>query len=249
MVKLSKNEVGKLKKSPFLLMTLMLLIAAASLASSGFFFQEYPPQQPTQPQGQSVSPDESQQPLEQQGQKLFFYKDGQLAPIERQVTGGAQMVGFAMQELMKGPSDQEKAEGYSTEIPEGVRMLYYTESNDGKTFGLDLSEEISPLSNDPARAEKALDQIIRTAQDITGAENINMTTGGTDIWEALGVSKVQAEQSEKSSSNRTIILGIVLGVVVISALAAFLLLYWRRRRGKKMPEDRGKMENRKKARK
>ncbi len=160
------------------------------------------------------------EPQEQASQKVFFYKDGELASVDRQVTGGAQVAGFTISELLKGPTDEEKAQGYSTQIPDGVKMLYYTESNDGKTFGTDLSTELEAVREDPVRAREALDQVVKTAQAVSGAENVNVTIGGEDAWQVLGISK---SASSSSSNLWWIILVAVLGTMALAGTSLMLL--------------------------
>lgn len=165
-----------------------------------------------------VTPD---QPQEQAGQKVFFYKDGQLVGVDRQVTGGAQVAGFTISELLKGPTDDEKAQGYSTQLPDGVKMLYYTESNDGKSFGVDLSAELEALQGDATRTRQALDQVVKTAQGVSGAETINITINGEDAWQTLGVSR--SSTASGGSNLWWIILVAVLGTLTLSGTSLMLL--------------------------
>ncbi len=160
------------------------------------------------------------EPQQQASQQVFFYKDGKLTPVDRQVTGGAQVAGFTISELLKGPTDEEKAQGYSTQIPDGVKMLYYTESNDGKTFGTDLSTDLEAVQGDPVRAREALDQVVKTAQAVSGAETVNITIGGEDAWQVLGVSH---SASSSSSNLWWIILVAVLGTMTLLGTSLMLL--------------------------
>ncbi len=160
------------------------------------------------------------EPQQQASQQVFFYKDGQLMGVDRQVTGGAQLAGFTISELLKGPTDEEKAEGYSTQIPDGVKMLYYTESNDGKTFGTDLSPELEAVQGDSLRARQALDQVVKTAQAVSGAETINITINGADAWQILGIPR---NASASGGSNLWwIILVVILGTLTLSGTSLML---------------------------
>lgn len=160
------------------------------------------------------------EPQRQASQQVFFYKDGKLVPVDRDVTGGAQVAGFTISELLKGPTDEEKAAGYSTQLPDGVKMLYYTESNDGKTFGTELSAELEALQGDSARAREALDQVVKTAQAVSGAENVNITIGGEDAWQVLGISH---SASSAGSNLWWIILVAVLGTMTLLGTSLMLI--------------------------
>ncbi len=158
---------------------------------------------------------------EQAAQQVFFYKDGQLVGVDREVTGGAQVAGFTISELLKGPTDEEKAAGYSTQLPDGVKMLYYTESNDGKIFGTDLSADLEVISGDATRAKQALDQVVKTAQAVSGAETVNVTINGEDAWQVLGISR---NASNSGGSNLWwIILVAVLGALTLAGTSLMLL--------------------------
>jgi len=203
-------------------LVIMVGLLGGFLARTSLVRADTPPDTSGQDQGtplpSGVTPD---QPQEQASQQVFFYKDGQLAGVDRQVTGGAQVAGFTVSELLKGPTDDEKAQGYSTQIPDGVKMLYYTESNDGKTFGVDLSAELEGVQGDPGRARQALDQVIKTAQAVSGAETINITINGEDAWQTLGISR--SAMAAGGSNLWWIILVVVLGTLTLSGTSLMLL--------------------------
>lgn len=176
---------------------------------------------------------------------VFLYKDGELAQVERDITGGNQMVEFAMLELLKGPSEEEVAAGYVTYIPEGVKLQYTTVKQDRSEFGVNLSREFMELSGDKDSSLMALAQIVKTIQEISGIPSVGVTVAGeamgdppVDAYEALGVSaeEVNAEiqgiapPETESSSNTGLVLGIVFGVLgaIILAFLAFYLFKMRK---------------------
>lgn len=221
---------------------IMLLMAGAASA------QEEPPPV-TPPQGG----------VEQTGLSVYFYLDGELSPVQREVPGGGQMVEFTVLELLKGPSEEEVAEGYYTEIPEGVKLQYSTRSNDGKTYSVNLSREMLELQGDSERAGLALVQIEKTALDASGAETIGITIASDgmgaepeDAYEALGVIKAgESEEEESEGGGGTIVLVVALVVgVLVAGLLVFLIIYIPRRRvkgsggkhSKRKPASRSKKE-------
>jgi hypothetical protein len=179
---------------------------------------------------------------------IFLYKDGELAQVERDISGGNQMVEFAVLELFKGPSEEEVAAGYVTFIPEGVKLQYTTVKQDRSEFSVNLSREIMELSGDEDSSLKALAQIVKTIQEISGIPSVGITVAGeamgdppVDAYEALGVSaeEVNGEiqgiaPSAEESSNTGLVLGIVFGALGVVILA-FLVFYLLKRR--KTAED------------
>jgi hypothetical protein len=164
---------------------------------------------------------------------VYFYLNGELTPVEREVPGGGQMVEFTVIELLEGPSEEEAAAGYVTSIPEGVKLQYSTVTNDRTEYTLCLSRELLVLKDDQEGATKALAQIEATAKEASGAERIGITvaaegTGGQpeDAYTALGVSQDQGQDKESEDSGINI--GVLILVIVLGiALGASLLLLFR----------------------
>lgn len=193
--------------------------------------------------------EEQPTPTEEEGATtpsyVFLYKDGELAQVERDITGGNQMVEFAVLELLKGPSEEEVAAGYVTYIPEGVKLQYTTVKQDRSEFGVNLSREFMELSGDKDSSLKALAQIVKTIQEISGIQSVGVTVAGeamgdppVDAYEALGVSAEEVESEisgiepqADESSNTGLVLGIVFGVLgaVLLAFLAFYLFKKRKR--------------------
>ncbi len=218
-----------MKRLSRLFAVMLLVLAVSLLGLAGLASQAYADTTTPATPGQQLdqgTPSEpavpgATEPQQQATQQVFFYKDGQLAGVERNVTGGAQVAGFTISELLKGPTEDEKSQGYSTQLPDGVKMLYYTESNDGGTFGVDLSSDLEAVQGDPVRARQALDQVVKTAQGVSGAATINITIGGEDAWYILGIAK---KSSATGGSNLWwIILVVVLGSMTLGGTALMLL--------------------------
>lgn len=172
---------------------------------------------------------------------IYLYRDGVLVQVERDVMGGSQMVEFTMIELLTGPSDEEKAAGYTTYIPDGVKLQYTTIKQDRSEFSVNLSRELLSLSGDKESSTMALAQIVKTIRDVSGIESIGITIAGEamgdtpqDAYEAMGVSREDVENEiqglEPSSGSSTwLVLVIVLGVLVAGILL-FLAIYFLNKR-------------------
>jgi opacity protein-like surface antigen len=200
---------------------LVAVCFAVFLAASAVSAQEEPP-----PVGQ-----------EQQGFTVYFYRDGELTGVEREVPGGGQMVEFTILELLKGPTEEEKAEGFYTEIPEGVKLQYTTRSNDGRRYGVNLSREFLALEEDPAKAARALAQLEKTVREASGAETIDITIapeelGGQplDAYEALGVPHGGEEGQAEAGGVSGLVIGLAVGIPLFLLLVFFIA--WRTRKGR-----------------
>jgi hypothetical protein len=192
------------------------------LLSGVAYAQEQPP--PPQPTGGEAAPG-----------NVYFYLNGELAPVPRDVAGGGQGAEFALLELLKGPTEEEKAAGYITYIPEGVKLQYSTIKQDYSEYSVNLSRELLELSGDKDAAVKALAQIVKTLQDVTKIQNIGITVAGEemgsppqDAYVALGIAGEEGREpgeSKASGGGKTaLIIAIVLGVLIL-ALLIFLTWY------------------------
>jgi len=210
-------------------------------------------EEPTTPaEEEPVSPESEEQASI--SNSIFLYMDGGLVPVQREITGGSQMVEFAVLELLKGPSEDELAAGYVTFIPEGVKLQYTTVKQDRSEFSVNLSRELLELSGNRDDSLKALAQIVKTIQDISGIQVVGITVAGEsmgdppqDAYEALGVSAEEVtgeiqgvEPTTEESGNTGLVLAIVLGSAgaVILALLVFFLLKKRKTAEEKAQEKK-----------
>ncbi len=195
------------------------------------YAQEQPPVQPP-------AQEEAQAPGH-----VYFYLDGEPAQVQRDITGGSQMVEFAMLELLKGPTAEEEAAGYVTFIPKGVKLQYTTVKQDRSEFSVSLSRELLELSGGNEAARKALTQIVKTLQDVSRITNIGITVAGEamgdppqDAYEALGVSREEAgsqgqgPREEQEGGNTGLVLGIVFGALGAAIAAALAILLLKKRK-------------------
>jgi hypothetical protein len=199
-----------------------------------------------------------EQPIPQSGEEappgyVYFYLDGELAPVERNVTAGRQMAEFGVLELLKGPTEEEKEAGYVTYIPQGVKLQYSSEKTDRSEYSVNLSRELLELSGDQESAAKALAQIEKTLQELTGISIIGITIAGEgmgatppDAYEALGVTRETAEETDEQDGVTWLIIIIVLAVLAAALLVTLILYVLRRRKAggakpapeKKKPQKR-----------
>lgn len=181
--------------------------------------------------------------------QVYFYLNGELAGVSRDVAGGSQMAEFALLELVKGPTDEEKATGYVSFIPDGVKLQYSTIKTDQSEYSVSLSNELLGLNGDPEKAAEALAQIEKTLQEVTGIDNIGITVAGQemgstpqDAYEALGVAKQGASETTSGSSggNGLLITIVIILAVLIVGFLIFFFGYMPRRKAKSATATAGK---------
>mgnify|MGYP005848076571 CR=1 FL=1 len=214
-----------------LLGTVFLLLCGTARA------QEQPPS-PTPTGGEAPAPGH-----------IYLYLNGELVQVEREVTGGSQVVEFTALELLKGPTEEEKAAGYVTYIPEGVKLQYTTIKQDRSEYSVNLSRELLELSGDPEAAAAALAQIEKTLQDASGIESIGITVatdelGGQpeDAYAALGVARAGGEDSGAAGGGKAVLVIALVAGVALAGILVFLILYLPKRReaNRSQPQARKK---------
>ena len=205
---------------------------------------------------QSETPQVPSDEQETASGQVYFYLNGELTGVSRDVAGGGQMSEFAMIELTKGPTEEEKAAGYVTFIPEGVSLQYSTVKTDRSEYSVCLSDELLALNGDSETAAKALAQIEKTLQEVTGVDNIGITVAGKelgstpqDAYEALGVAHKASSQTASDSSGGSgwlIAVIIILGVLMAGLLIFLLLFLPKRRKAEAAPASPSKASKAKK---
>ncbi len=190
--------------------------------------------------GEQTTPDQQGTGEQAAAGQVFFYLNGELAGVDREVAGGGQTAEFGMIELLKGPNEEEKAAGYITYIPEGTKLQYSTIKMDNSEYDVNLSGELLQLSGDKAQAAKALAQIEKTLQGLTSIQSIGITIAAQeagsepqDAYVALGITKKSGGDADSSGggSNTWVIIGILLGVLAIALVALLVFFITKKREG------------------
>ncbi len=243
------------------LAALMLLLSLAGHALA----QEAPTGE--QPAGTTTTEDAgatTTQQTEATPLMIFFFKDGELVGVTREIPGGGQMVEFTVTDLLKGPTEEEKAQGYTSFLPEGVKMLYSTKSMTGNTYSVNLSGELMSLKETPEQAKMAMEQLVRTIKEAAQTEDINITVDideasrASDAFTALGINPKDlglTGSSEEESEKSWLWLYILIVLAAILVILAILVpLYLNNRKAEasiaqeveELEGEKSKRDNKKK---
>jgi spore germination protein GerM len=87
-------------------------------------------------------------------------------------------IGSAIKELIKGPTEEEKKEGFSTSLNENTRLLNVSLEND--TVNLDFSREVEE-GGGTLLMETRIAQIVYTATQFEGIKKVRFLIEGKNI--------------------------------------------------------------------
>lgn len=97
-------------------------------------------------------------------------------PVEREVPQTPAVLKTALQELLKGPTEQEKAQGYFSSIPAGAKLNRVMIEN--RTAIADFTKELDPRGGS-CRVEEIFAEIQNTAKQFPSVDEIIISIGGS----------------------------------------------------------------------
>jgi spore germination protein GerM len=110
--------------------------------------------------------------------KVFFFQEGKLVSVDRELPTIENPVLIAIDQLLKGPNDQEVANGFITKIPAGTRS-----SNvdvEGHTAIVDLNSALVEFEGGTAEAKGIVAQIVYTATSVREIREVILKLQGSD---------------------------------------------------------------------
>jgi spore germination protein GerM len=112
------------------------------------------------------------------GVNVYFFQNAKLAPVERELPTNENPVTIAMDQLMRGPNEQEKAIGFVTVIPSGTRARNV--AVEGDTAIIDFNDQLSNFKGGRENAERIVAQIVNTATSVRGVKKVIIELEGSD---------------------------------------------------------------------
>ena len=102
--------------------------------------------------------------------KVYFFDGDKLIGAERRLLSGEVPLEKAMKELLKGPRQAEAAQGVTTQIPVGTKLIGLTIKN--KLAIVNLNDKIENYGGGSTRLRGMIGQIVYTATNIPGIEKV-----------------------------------------------------------------------------
>lgn len=108
--------------------------------------------------------------------KVYFYVGEELRPAARTLPEGKTRPAFAVDQLLRGPSKEERGKGFFTQIPDGTKMrgLFVEE---GVAF-LDLNKRVGEYGGGTSNIEAIIAQFVYTLTDIPGIREVGFLIEG-----------------------------------------------------------------------
>jgi spore germination protein GerM len=100
---------------------------------------------------------------------------------------------FALTELLKGPTSEEKSQGFYSEIPQGTKLLGLTQDNEAVTINLSNQFTSGGGSNS---MEQRFEELKQTVFSIDSSHKINLDVEGKPL-DLLGGEGLEVQDSLK----------------------------------------------------
>lgn len=110
--------------------------------------------------------------------KIYFFRADKLEAVERELPTNENPVAIAIDQLLRGPSEQEAANGISTKIPSGTRSRNV--AVEGRTAFVDLNSGLVEFEGGSDEAKAIVAQIVYTATGVRGIKEVILKLQGSD---------------------------------------------------------------------
>ena len=110
--------------------------------------------------------------------QVYFLKDEALAPVSRKPLKKVSPLIILAQSLNKGPSEEEKAEGYYTGLPKGAVILSVNKK--GNMAIVDFNSKLENYGGGATRIQAVIGQIVYSFTEIPNIDEVKITVDGKD---------------------------------------------------------------------
>jgi spore germination protein GerM len=110
--------------------------------------------------------------------QVFFFQQGKLVPVSRDLPTSESPVMIAIDQLLRGPNDQETANGFSTMVPAGTRSRNV--DVEGHTAIIDFNSTIVEFEGGTDEAKAIVAQIVYSATSVRGIKQVILKLQGND---------------------------------------------------------------------
>jgi len=113
------------------------------------------------------------------GLNIYFYdKEGKLISVTRELPTIENPVTVAIDQLLKGPTEQDAAKGIVTRIPAGTRARNV--EVEGEVAIINFNSALSNIKGGNKEVNEVLAQIISTATSVKGIKQVILKLQGSD---------------------------------------------------------------------
>ncbi len=102
--------------------------------------------------------------------KVYFFKGEKLTAVERPLSANEAPLSKALTELISGPSETERGQGISTQIPRGTKVLSMLIKDDIAI--INFNRKLENYGGGSARLEGMIAQIVYTATEVPGIKKV-----------------------------------------------------------------------------
>lgn len=110
--------------------------------------------------------------------KVYFLKDEKLAAVERRPLENVSPLIVVAQSLGKGPTAEEKKQGYYTEIPKGTFINKVDQK--GALAIVDFNSKLEAYGGGATRVEGLVSQIVYSFTELPGISEVKITVNGKE---------------------------------------------------------------------
>jgi len=108
--------------------------------------------------------------------RVYFIRQERLEPVERKIQEGETKGKAALRELLKGPSEAEKRNGFFSHIPAGTKAKAVSIER-GIVF-INFSKELGQYGGGAEKVRSMIAQIVYTLTDIPGVKKARILVEG-----------------------------------------------------------------------
>jgi spore germination protein GerM len=109
---------------------------------------------------------------------VYFFQKEKLIPVSRELPTNENPVMIAIDQLLRGPNEQEVANGFTTKIQAGTRSRNV--DVEGHTAIVDFNSSLVEFDGGTDEAKGIVAQIVYTATDVRGVKQVILKLQGSD---------------------------------------------------------------------
>jgi len=107
---------------------------------------------------------------------IYFFKDGKLSQVKRPLPENVDPMKFVLEQLLAGPTAEEKASGLFSQIPEKTKLRAVRRK--AGTVSADFTKDLEMYGGGTAKVYGSLEQIVYTLTALKGVKAVQILVEG-----------------------------------------------------------------------